>query len=80
MTYTFDDIDELDDFIIDLMRSGGTRHFRGIEIRCDHLLGSRKWTMYGHKITSFTADIGPDDLDYTREKLIAAGILDAPKA
>ena len=80
MTYTFDDIDELDDFIIDLMRSGGTRHFRGIEIRCDHRLGMRKWTMYGHKITSFTADIGPDDLDYTREKLIAAGILDTPKA
>lgn len=80
MTYTFEDVDELDDFIIDLMRSGGTRHFRDIEIRCDHRLGSRKWTMYGHKITSFTADIGPDDLDYVREKLIAAGVLDTPRA
>ena len=80
MTYTFDDIDELDDFIIDLMRSGGTRHFRGIEIRCDLRLGTRKWTMYGHKITSFSADIGPDDLDYVREKLVAAGVLDTPRA
>ena len=80
MTYTFDDIDELDDFISDLMRSGETGYFRGTEVRCDHRLGARKWTMCGPKITSFTADIGPDDLDYVREKLMAAGILDAPKA
>lgn len=80
MTYTFEDIEELDDFIIDLMRSGGTGYFRGIEIRCDHRLGSRKWTMYGPKITSFSADIGPDDLDYAREKLMAAGVLDTPRA
>ena len=80
MTYTFDDIDELDDFIIDLMRSGETGYFRGIEVHCEHSLGYRKWTMYAHKIISFTADIGPDDLDYTREKLMAAGILDTPRA
>ena len=80
MTYTFDDIDELDNFILNLMRSGGSACFRGVEVRCDHLLGSRKWTIYGPKITSFTADIGPDDLDYTREKLVAAGILDTPRA
>lgn len=36
--------------------------------------------MYGPRTTSFTADIGPDDLDYTREKLIAAGILDILRA
>lgn len=80
MIYTFDDIDELDGFIINLMRSGGTGYFRGTEVRCDHRLGAREWTMYGPKITSFTADIGPDDLDYTREKLSAAGILDTPRA
>ncbi len=80
MTYTFDDIDELDNFILNLMRSGGTGYFRGTEVRCDHRLGSRKWTMYSPRITSFTADIGPDDLDYTREKLTAAGILDNPSA
>ena len=34
--------------------------------------------MYGPKITSFTADIGPDDLDYTCRRLIGAGILDIP--
>nr|DAI20926.1 MAG TPA: hypothetical protein [Caudoviricetes sp.] len=80
MTYTFDDIDELDDFIIDLMRSGGTGYFRGTEVRCDHRLGGRDWIMYGPRTTSFTADIGPDDLDYACEKLIAAGILDTPRA
>lgn len=80
MTYTFSDIDELDDFIVSLARSGGTDCFRGTEVRCDHRLGSRQWTMYGPKITSFTADIGPDDLDYVREKLAAAGILDTPRA
>lgn len=79
MTYTFDDIDELDEFILGLM-AGGTGYFRGIEVRCEHRLGARKWTMYGPKITSFTADIGPDDLDYTCEKLTAAGILDTPRA
>nr|DAE22531.1 MAG TPA: nickel transferase [Siphoviridae sp. ctUWs1] len=36
--------------------------------------------MYGPKITSFSADIGPDDLDYVREKLMAAGVLDTPQA
>lgn len=36
--------------------------------------------MYGPKITYFTADIGPDDLDYVREKLMNAGILDTPGA
>lgn len=77
MTYTFDDIDELNDFIINLMRTGGTGYFRGSEVRSDHRLGAREWTMYDPKITSFTADIGPDDLDYTREKPMAAGILDA---
>lgn len=80
MTYTFDDIDELDDFILKLMRSGGTGYFRGIETRCDHRLGMRQWTVYGPKITSFSADIGPDDLDYVREKLMAAGVLDAPRS
>lgn len=35
--------------------------------------------MYGHKITSFIADIGPDDLDYTSAPLVGAGILDAPR-
>lgn len=80
MTYTFADIDELNDFIMYLMRSGGSACFRGVEVRCDHLLGSRQWTMYGPKITSFTADIGPDDLDYTRKKLMAAGILGNPGA
>lgn len=80
MTYTFDEIDELDDFIIDLMCSGGTGYFRGVEIRCTHRLGARQWTMYGPKITSFTADIGPDDLDYVRDKLMTAGILDTPGA
>lgn len=80
MTYTFEDIDELDDFIIDLMRSGGTGYFRGTEVRCGRRLGGRDWIMYGPHPSSFTADIGPDDLDYVREKLIAAGILDAPKA
>ena len=80
MTYTFDDIDELDNFILNLMRSGGTGYFRGTEVRCDRRLGARKWAMYGPRVTSFTADIGPDDLDYTREKLIAAGILDNPSA
>lgn len=80
MTYTFDDIDELDDFIVNLMRSGGTGYFRGVEVRCDHRLGARQWTMYGPKTTSFTADIGPDDLDYVRDKLMKAGILDTPGA
>ena len=79
MAYTFDDIDELDDFIIDLMRSGGTGYFRGTEVRCDHRLGGRDWIMQGPHTTSFTADIGPDDLNYTREKLVAAGILDMPR-
>lgn len=79
MTYTFDDIDELDDFIIDLMRSGETGYFRGTEVRCDHRLGAREWTMYGPKITSFTVDIGPDDLGYTSARLVEAGILDAPQ-
>lgn len=36
--------------------------------------------MYGPKITAFTADIGPDSLDYVREKLVAGGILDNPRA
>lgn len=75
MSYTFDDIDELNDFIMYLMRSGGSACFRGVEVRCDLFLGSRQWTIYGPKITSFTADIGPDDLDYTLERLIRAGIL-----
>lgn len=75
MTYTFDDIDELNDFIVYLMRSGGSACFRGVEVRFDHLLGSRQWTMYGPKTTSFTVDIGSDDLDYTLERLIQAGIL-----
>lgn len=76
MTYTFDDIDELDDFIIYLMDSGGTGYFRGVEIRCAHHLGAFQWTMYGTKTTSFTADVGPDCLDYVRDKLMTAGILD----
>lgn len=80
MTYTFDDIAELDNFILYLMRSGGSACFRGTEVRCDHRLTGREWTMYGPKVTSFTADIGPGDLDYTREKLVAAGILDTPRA
>ena len=75
MTYTFDDIDELNDFIMYLMRPGGSACFRGVEVHCDHLLGSRWWTIYGPKITSFTADIGPDDLGYTLDRLIRAGIL-----
>lgn len=77
-TYTFDDIDELDEFILDLMK-GGTGYFRGIEVHCEHGLGYRKWTMYAHKIISFTADIGPDDLGYTSARLVGAGILDAPQ-
>lgn len=80
MNYTFDDLDELEEFIINIGESGGTGHFRGIEIRCDHYLGLRRWSVYGHKITAFTADIGPDDLAYTLEKLIAAGVFDTPGA
>lgn len=41
MTYTFEDIEELDDFIIDLMRSGGTDYFCGTEVRCGNRLGGR---------------------------------------
>lgn len=77
MAYTFDDIDELDDFIINLTRSGGTGYFRGVEIRCDNRLGARSWVVYGLTITAFIADIGPDDLDYVRERLIKAGIPDS---
>lgn len=77
MTYTFDDYDKLDKFILHLM-DGGTGYFRGTEVRCEHRLGARIWTMYGDKIISFTADIGPDDLDYTSERLVQAGILDTP--
>lgn len=80
MTQTFDDIAELKDFIMYLMRSGGSACFRGVEVRCDHLLGLHGWTMYGPKIASFTADIGPDGLDYVCEKLVAGGILDNPRA
>lgn len=32
MTYTFADIDEFNDFIMYLMRSGGSACFRGIDI------------------------------------------------
>ena len=32
--------------------------------------------MYGTKTTSFTADVGPDCLDYVCDKLMTAGILD----
>ena len=78
MTYTFEDCDELEEFILDLM-PGGTGRFRGIEVRCDHRLGARVWTVRGPKVTSFVADIGPDDLDYTSNKLVSAGILDTPK-
>lgn len=80
MTQTFDDIAELNDFIMYLMRSGGSACFRGVEVRCDHLLSLHGWTMYGPKIIAFTADIGPDGLDYVCEKLVAGGILDNPKA
>lgn len=79
MTYTLEDYDELDKFLLNLM-GGGTGYFRGIEVRCELRLGAREWTMYGPKVTSFVADVGPDDLDYTREKLMAAGILDASNA
>lgn len=79
MTYAFDDIDELEEFVLELM-AGGTGHFRGVEVLCEHRLGARAWIMYGPKITSFTADIGPDDLDYTCRRLIGAGILDIPPA
>ena len=78
-TCAFDDIDELDELILGLMK-GGTGYFRGIEVHCEHGLGYREWTMYGHKITSFTAYIGPDDLDYTSARLVGAGILDTPQA
>ena len=80
MTQTFDDIAEVNDLIMYLMRSGGSACFRGVEVRCDRLLGLHGWTMYGPKIIAFTADIGPDSLDYVREKLVAGGILDNPKA
>lgn len=80
MTYTFDDIDELDNFILYLKRSGGSACFRGTEVRCERYLGTYRWTMYGPRIVSFTVDISPGDLDYTCEKLMAAGILDTPRA
>lgn len=59
---------------------GGIGYFNGIEVRCEHRLGARAWTVYGPKVTAFVADIGPDDLDYTTERLVRAGILDTPKA
>lgn len=80
MAYTFDDLDELDDFIVALAYTGGTSRFRGTEVRCNLSLGARHWTIYGPNVTKFTADIGPDDLDYAREKLMAAGLLDTPRA
>lgn len=78
MYYTFEDYDELDEFLLNLTE-GGAGRFRGIEVRCELGLGCRKWTMYGPKVTSFVADVGPDDLDYTCARLVAAGILDAPR-
>lgn len=80
MTYTFSSIGDLEDFIFELTYSGGTGYFRGVEVRCDHRLGARQWTMHGHKTTSFTAGIGPDGLDHVRDKLMEAGILDTPGA
>lgn len=80
MTHSLSDYDELDRFALGLMRTGGTGYFRGTEVRCDHRLGSRVWTIYGSKIVRFTADIGPDDLDYTTERLVRAGILDGPRS
>lgn len=77
MTHTFEDVDDLEDFALNLM-DGGVDHFRGIEVRCSLHLGLRKWMVFGSPTTSFTADIGPDDLDYTVEKLIQAGLLDTP--
>lgn len=75
MTYAFEDCDQLEEFVLGLME-GGTGYFRGIEVRCDPRLGARAWTVYGPKITAFVADIGPDDLNYTVERLIRAGMLD----
>lgn len=75
MTYTFEDCDQLEEFVLGLMK-GGTGYFRGIEVRCDPSLGARAWTVYCPKITAFVADIGPDDLNYTVERLIRAGLLD----
>ena len=42
MAYTLEDVDELEEFTLDLM-GGGVGHFRGIEVRCSHQLGLRKW-------------------------------------
>lgn len=78
MACTLEDVDELEEFTLDLM-GGGVGHFRGIEVRCSHQLGLRKWIVFSSPTTSFTADIGPDDMDYTVMKLVQAGLLDTPK-
>ena len=77
-TYGYDEVDELDEFVLDLM-GGGTNHFRGIEVRCSLQFGLRKWIAFTNPTVAFTADIGPDDLNYTLGRLIKAGLLDAPK-
>lgn len=74
MSYTLKDAENLEDFLIGLMRTNGTGYFRGTEVRCEQTLTGHKWTMYGPKTTFFTTDIGPDELEYVSVRLAAAGI------
>lgn len=81
MSISVDDYDDLTKFVDQLMRCAGrpgktaTDHFRGVEIRCEGVLGGRRWTVYGSKTLAFVSDIGWDEMDDVTDRLIHSGLI-----
>ena len=81
MSISIDDYDDLTKFVDQFMSHAGrpgetaTDHFRGVEIRCEGVLGGRRWTVYGSKTLAFVSNIGWDEVDDVTDRLIRSGLL-----
>lgn len=84
MAVSIDDYDDLTTFICRLMRrtpqpgETASDRFRGVEVRCEGVLGGRRWTVYGEGLgatCSFSSEIGWDEEDYVTDLLINSNLL-----
>lgn len=83
MAVSIDYYDDLTTFVCRLMARTGrpgktaTDYFRGVEVRCEGVLGGRKWSVYGRGLgegLAFSTDIGWDEEDYVTDRLIRSGL------
>lgn len=83
MAVSIDYYDDLTAFVFRLMAGTGrpgktaTDYFRGVEVRCEGVLGGRKWSVYGRGLgegLAFSTDIGWDEEDYVTDRLIRSGL------